>query len=93
MCSSDLAGGVGGALRIPWGTGVDGRPVTWGVGDTAHALVLGITGTGKSVTLLAAVYTSLLAGWDVIVVDPVKGGADFAPLRPWLRNLGGQTVA
>ena len=87
------AGGVGGALRIPWGTGVDGRPVTWGVGDTAHALVLGITGTGKSVTLLAAVYTSLLAGWDVIVVDPVKGGADFAPLRPWLRGLGGQTVA
>lgn len=86
------ADGVGSALSVPWGSGVDGRPVTWKVKDTPHALVLGITGTGKTVTLLAAVYAALLAGWDVLVIDPVKGGADFAALSPWLRGLGGETT-
>ena len=84
---------AGSALSIPWGTGVDGRPVTWRVKDTPHALVLGITGTGKSVALLAAVYAALRAGWDGLVIDPVKGGADFAGLRPWLRGMGGGGVA
>lgn len=87
------ANGVGSALSIPWGTGVDGRPVTWRVKDTPHALVLGITGTGKSVTLRSAVYATLLAGWDVLIIDPVKGGADFTGLSPWLRGLGGKNIA
>ena len=84
---------AGSALSIPWGTGVDGRPVTWRVKDTPHAFVLGITGTGKSVALLTAVYAALRAGWDGLVIDPVKGGADFAGLRPWLRGMGGGSVA
>jgi len=87
------AGGGGGGLRVPWGTGVDGRPVVWEVGDTPHALVLGVTGTGKSVALTSVLYTVLLAGWDAVVIDPVKGGADFAALGPWLRGTGGRTVA
>lgn len=85
--------GSGTALRIPWGTGVDGRPVVWEVGGTPHVLVLGITGTGKSVALLTAIYATLLAGWDVAVIDPVKDGADFAALAPWLRGLGGRHIA
>lgn len=81
------------STRIPWGIGVDGRPVVWDVEHTPHVLVLGITGTGKSVALTNAIYAAVLAEWDVIVIDPVKGGADFAALSPWLRGLGGGTLA
>ena len=82
--------GSAGRLRVPWGVGLDGAPVTWSLGATPHCLVLGPTGTGKTVVLINAVTGTLLAGWDVVVLDPVKAGADFAPLAPFLRGLVGE---
>ncbi|MBW3068959.1 hypothetical protein GZ998_05455 [Actinomyces sp. 594] len=81
--------GRGGRLRMPWGVGLDGAPVTWDVGTTPHCLVLGPTGTGKTVLLTDALTGALLAGWETLVIDPVKGGADFTALGPFLRGLIG----
>ncbi|MDO4243523.1 MAG: hypothetical protein Q4C85_07170 [Actinomyces sp.] len=81
--------GNAGGLRVAWGVGIDGTPVTWNMADTPHCLVLGPTGTGKTVALVNAVAGVLLAGWDVVVADPVKGGADFTPLAPFLRGVAG----
>ncbi|WP_067783501.1 FtsK/SpoIIIE domain-containing protein [Actinomyces vulturis] len=81
--------GRGDKLLSPWGTGVDGKPVTWNFGDTPHVIVLGGTGTGKTVTLQAGMFAPLVAGWDIVVIDPSKGGADFTKFAPWLRGIIG----
>lgn len=62
---------------IPLGVGVSGEPETWDLGNSPHLGVIGKSGSGKSATMTLAITGALLAGWDVVVVDPMKGGADF----------------
>ncbi len=85
-----------GALAVPVGTGTDGEPVFFDLQDSAHLLVVGATGSGKSVLLSVLVYGWLAKGAKVVVVDPVKGGADFAFAQGWARfatDLDGSVAA
>lgn len=63
---------------IPFATGVEGEPVTFVFTDSPHALVAGLTGSGKSVMAQGIIYGALVRGWQLYIIDPVKGGADFA---------------
>lgn len=84
-----VAAGCGEHVRAPWGVGVDGGPVMWDTKDTPHVLAAGMTGAGKSVTLQTVIYATILGGWEVLVIDPSKGGVDFACFAPYLRGLIG----
>lgn len=52
-----------------------------------HALVVGPTGSGKTIALSAHIVAAMSAGHDVVVGEAVKGGADFASVRPYLRGM------
>lgn len=51
------------------------------------ALVVGPTGSGKTVALLADAAQRLTRGHDVCVLDAAKGGADFAAIEPFCRGF------
>lgn len=80
-------GDSGSPLRIPFGASVEGGTVSWDVALSPHLLVLGGTGSGKSVALVTLVAGALARGFEVCLADPTKGGADFQELRPWMRAL------
>lgn len=73
--------------RVVLGRDPHGEPR--GVDLTAgpHALYVGPTGAGKTIALSAHIVAALSAGHDVVVGEAVKGGADFASLRPYLRGM------
>ncbi len=53
-----------------------------------HMLVSGTTGGGKGVTLTNIIAGALAAGWELAIVDVVKGGIDFAAFKPFVRDSG-----
>lgn len=72
---------------LPFATGVEGQPVSIDLETSAHLLVVGGTGSGKSASLQMLLYSMLHHGWDVHVADPMKGAADFAFASPWLSSI------
>ena len=70
--AADAAGG------FAFATGVEGEPVVFDPVESPHLLLAGVTGAGKSSTAQALLYDAAVAGYDVYLVDPVKGGADYA---------------
>ncbi|MFS0885152.1 FtsK/SpoIIIE domain-containing protein [Aeromicrobium sp. 179-A 4D2 NHS] len=62
---------------IPFATGIEGRPITIDVKDNAHLMLLGLSGSGKSVSAQNLMYGALVQGFDVAVIDIQKQGADF----------------
>ncbi len=55
---------------------------------TPHFLASGTTGSGKGFTIMALLAGSVANGWEVSIVDGVKGGVDFAEFQPFVRNSG-----
>ena len=85
-----------GPLSVPVGTGTDGEPVSFDLAESPHLLVTGATGSGKSSLLQVLVYGWLVKGAGVVVIDPVKGGADFAFAEGYVRtakDLGSSVAA
>lgn len=74
--------------RIPFGVTHHGAIVSWDTTASAHMLLAGATGAGKTTTGRAIVLAAILLGWDVRVCDP-KRDEDWA----WLANWPGATVA
>ncbi len=75
------------ALRgrgIPFATGVEGEPVAFDPLESPHILVAGVTGGGKSVLAQALLYGFAISGAHLVVIDPVKGGADFRFVEPYV---------
>jgi hypothetical protein len=68
---------------LPFATGVEGEAVRFSPLESPHLLLAGTTGSGKSSAAQALLWAAVAAGATVVVVDPVKAGADFAFLRPW----------
>jgi S-DNA-T family DNA segregation ATPase FtsK/SpoIIIE len=68
---------------LAFATGIEGEPVRFSPVESPHLLLAGATGSGKSSAAQALLWAAAAAGATVVVVDPVKGGADFAFLRPW----------
>lgn len=68
---------------LPFATGVEGETVRFCPTESPHLLLAGATGSGKSSAAQALLWGAAAAGATLIVIDPVKGGADFAFLRAW----------
>lgn len=68
---------IDGSKHLPFATSVEGTPLELNFKVSPHLLCLGATGGGKSVFLQALLYASLLRGYELFVIDPSKGGADF----------------
>jgi len=68
---------------LPVGTDPQGRAVGQDLLSAPMAAVAGPTGSGKTVLLVADATQRLTRGHDLIVIDPSKGGVDFASLEPW----------
>jgi hypothetical protein len=66
-------------------TGVEGEPVGFNPKAEPHVLVAGASGGGKSVSLQVLLYPAAVAGAEIYVIDPTKGGADFQFVEPYSR--------
>ena len=53
-----------------------------------HMQVSGISGGGKGVTIMCVLAGAIARGWEVAVVDAIKGGVDFVGFRPFVRPGG-----
>jgi len=69
--------------RLPLGVGPDGAIVAIDLLAGPHSLVVGPTGSGKTVALLTLVAGALARGHELVIVDPTKAGLDFLSIRPW----------
>lgn len=63
---------------LPFATGEDGEPVAVDWTKIPHLLLVGTSGSGKSSSSQCLVYGALTGGFKVVIIDPAKGGADFA---------------
>ncbi|KRF03239.1 hypothetical protein ASH00_15755 [Arthrobacter sp. Soil782] len=76
-----------------WGELVVGRdgynkPVVVDLAATPHALVVGRTGSGKSIFLQTMIFSALAHGFEVAILDPTKEGLDFRCFQPYVRDGG-----
>ncbi|MCO4263720.1 FtsK/SpoIIIE domain-containing protein [Pseudarthrobacter sp. MDT3-26] len=76
-----------------WGELVVGRdaynkPVIVDLAATPHALVVGRTGSGKSIFIQTMIFSALVHGFDLAILDPSKRGLDFRWARPYVRDGG-----
>ncbi len=72
---------------LPLGLTRADRVVSVDVLQDPHMLVAGKTGSGKTVAITDLATQALLRGWELAVIEVVKGGVDFKPLSPWCRVL------
>lgn len=71
------------AAGIPFSTGVEGEPVEFSIKDHIHLMVVGGSGSGKSVILQSLITGALRRGCDLYIADPTKGAADFTFAEPY----------
>jgi len=74
--------------EIPFGTDGFGRPVIADLSANPHTLVVGKTGSGKSIQLEAFIFGALVHGFELAIADPTKRGLDFRWARPYVRTGG-----
>ena len=69
---------------IPLGVGGAGQAVGLDLNLGPHSLVVGPTGSGKTVELLQHIVSALTRGHQIAVIDPTKAGLDFIKIKPWV---------
>jgi len=67
---------------LPIGVGTDGEVVCADLLSGPHCLVVGPSGSGKSSCLNALIASALARGFQLGIVEVIKGGVDFG----WCRN-------
>ncbi len=72
---------------MAFATGVDGEPEEFIPRRDVHLAVIGMSGSGKSVTAQALLYGAAIKGYEIFVIDPMKGAADFKFLEPYARAM------
>lgn len=73
------------AKGVPFSTGIEGEPIEFSIKDHIHLLVVGGSGSGKSVILQSLITGSLARDCDIYVADPTKGAADFKFAEPYAK--------
>lgn len=73
---------------LPLGVGAAGQNVGLSLELGPHALVVGPTGSGKTIALIGGISAALCRGHEVLLLDALKSGVDFAPLEPYLLGVG-----
>ncbi len=80
--------------RIPLGRvlgrtgGEEGPELTTDFVVAPHALVSGLTGSGKSYLLSVLATGALAQGWELCIADAIKGGVDFVVFESFVRPGG-----
>lgn len=69
--------------NIPAGLDAFGRPAGQLLTSAPMSMVVGPTGSGKTIMLLADAVGRLTRGHDLLIIDPSKAGVDFASLEPY----------
>lgn len=68
--------------RIPLAVDEDSQPVSWALnGSGPHLMIVGKTGTGKTVAILGAVMEFARRAWPVWILDPKR--IEFMAMRSW----------
>ncbi|WP_427019368.1 LAGLIDADG family homing endonuclease (plasmid) [Pseudarthrobacter sp. P1] len=62
---------------IPFATGIEGESIMYDPITSPHALLAGVTRSGKSVLAQGFVYGMLIKGALLYIIDPMKAAADF----------------
>ena len=57
-------------MLIPLGVGDGGKLVYWNPKVLPHMLVVGPTGTGKTIFLFSLIISCLMRGWIIVLLDP-----------------------
>ena len=78
--------------RLALGVDPTGREACINLTDGPHTLVVGPTGSGKSVYLRQHAIAALTHGHQLIVIDPVKSGLDFLAFKPWCVAFGDEGI-
>ena len=71
---------------LAWGERINqGRPELEGINfaATAHCLISGKTGSGKTIAIEDVIANAIAAGWQLAILEGVKRGTDFLPFRPF----------
>ncbi|WP_157773471.1 FtsK/SpoIIIE domain-containing protein [Brachybacterium vulturis] len=74
----DIAAGT-----VPFGVNALGEQMVFDLEENPHLLILGATGSGKSATISTQLHGLIRTGCDVVIIDPTKGGHDFAFAKDW----------
>lgn len=74
--------------RIVVGRAPDGSSVFVDLRNGPQSLVVGPTGSGKTIYLLQHAMSALTGGHKLFVIDPTKGGADFVCIRDYVAGWG-----
>lgn len=69
---------------LAFGVGYDGAPKEFIPERDISLMILGMSGAGKSVTIQTVITSAIAQGYLVAVIDPQKGGVDFAFADGWL---------
>jgi S-DNA-T family DNA segregation ATPase FtsK/SpoIIIE len=75
------------AQGLAFATGVSGEPVEFVPATDVHVAIIGMTGSGKSVTAQVILYGAAIKGYDIYVIDPQKGAADFKFIEPYAKAI------
>jgi hypothetical protein len=67
---TDLVPGRDDQMLIPLGVGDGGKLVYWNPKVLPHMLVVGPTGTGKTIFLFSLIISCLMRGWIIVLLDP-----------------------
>ncbi len=68
-------------------TGVDGEPVTLTTSVDPHVMIVGGSGSGKSVMAQNLLYGAAVRGCELHIIDPMKAAADFKAFEPYARSF------
>ncbi|MEL4544523.1 hypothetical protein AAEX63_01855 [Luteococcus sp. H138] len=69
---------------LPYGVDERGTTVAWDVTAEPMALLVGRTGTGKTITLYSIASSAIARGWDLALCEVSKSLGDFDELRPYV---------
>lgn len=72
---------------IPFATGIEGEAIMFDPITSPHALLAGVTRSGKSVLAQGFVYGMLSKGASVFIIDPMKAAADFTFAKDYASGM------